>query len=68
MDWKDIETAPKDGTRVLLWAGFPNTWDVAVCFWDKDGWSVTKDQWFLSPRYWCEIVPPDTSPKFQGGR
>lgn len=32
MDWKPIETAPKDGTRILGWDGR----DMAVVCWDEE--------------------------------
>lgn len=35
-DWKPIETAPKDGTRVLVWS--QRIGCVEICWWDGDDW------------------------------
>lgn len=43
MDWQPIETAPKDGTKILLYAVI---WpDVAVGSWDEsnNGWMLYPD-------------------------
>jgi len=38
--WQSIETAPKDGTRVLLWLGAPWSYAEVACWYEPwDGWS-----------------------------
>lgn len=38
MEWQPIETAPKDGNEVLLWAeSKADGWSCfEVCYWDED--------------------------------
>lgn len=58
--WQPIETAPRDGRRLLLWDA---SGDVAKfgCWSDKlNGW---KTRWSFyaenpPPTYWMEIEPP----------
>jgi len=45
--WRPIETAPRDGTRVLLWANSHTTephWEHAIGFWWADKWRVDDPQ------------------------
>lgn len=57
MRWADIGTAPKDGTRVLL---YQEAWaeDVCVGFWsnDSDEWRVagSGSPW-IGPTHWASI-------------
>lgn len=40
MDWRDIDTAPKDGTHIL---GFNNRGNYSIIFWDTffgNGWGI----------------------------
>ncbi len=63
-EWKSIETAPKDGTPVLLWHKFLVM--PAACFWDADEgmWSSTLGRSVWSeggddgPSHWHEIPEP----------
>ena len=73
MDWQPIETAPKDGTEVLLFGEFDN---MAVAEWDHgdEAWvfAVTDVEipgapkgtmfcsYFRDPTHWMPLpVPPD---------
>lgn len=58
MDWKPIETAPTDGTRVLLYADMPE-WNGAayeVSYWDPEAEDWEDIQW--EPTHWCALQPP----------
>lgn len=62
MEWFPIETAPKDGTRVLL---YREGWgeSMAVCWWDKsdDTWSVVGAfGTFLGATHYSIPHPPET--------
>jgi hypothetical protein len=47
MEWKDIGSAPRDGTEILLWLGEP--------------WStIEKARWYKPWGNWqCGIIPSD---------
>jgi hypothetical protein len=62
-DWQPIETAPKDGTTIILWLG--SSWNsVAYAYWFepfgtwvRDGFEpLPDDEWFgigaLIPTHW----------------
>lgn len=60
MDWQPIESAPRDGTTVLL---FAPGWDAP-----KTGWTYGKDEWQdcpysvaradYAPTHWQPLPPP----------
>jgi hypothetical protein len=62
-DWKPIETAPKDGTRLLLWVpkagsttgGFDPSWS-GNC-WVYDNSRIKRD---MEPSHWMPIPEPPT--------
>ena len=65
MNWKDIETAPKDGTRVLVFSG---DW-IAIAYWKSDAqiWCVWDcEDYFPSvhlvgddaPTHWMPLPEP----------
>jgi hypothetical protein len=56
MDWQPIETAPRDGTEILVWGGGH---DVASVWW-QDG---DEDVWFngdviVHPTHWMPLPKP----------
>ncbi len=73
MNWQPIETAPKDGTHVIVW---PPTWDgVTSCaYWDDDKyakrprpfWKRSDDLNRVSisrgkqPTHWMPNIEPPT--------
>lgn len=63
--WQPIETAPKDGTDVLLWAAVPGTKDyIAVSgYFDEmdDAWTGAVNSIygpFVNPTHWMHIPTP----------
>ena len=74
MEWQPIETAPKDGTKILAynyyrkyaeWTG-KDEYDywIEIAYWDKDGWWINAfappgDKYFT---HWMPLpTPPDVS-------
>jgi len=60
MDWQPIDTAPKDGTRVLLW-------NVSGRYGIVEGWyapTLPCPHWtvghgdLVSPTFWMPLPPP----------
>lgn len=59
--WQPIETAPKDGTMVLIaWAGggYPRT---SRWLHNSQGWAVATTQ-TLDPTHWMPLPPSPTGP------
>lgn len=66
-EWRDIATAPRDGTPVLVWVR--NHADIAI--WKHnilDGWlwnlrreGFFSDRWSEQPTHWRPITPPKDS-------
>ena len=62
MEWQTIETAPKDGTNILLYV-FSHEPDYGVGYWNGDYWSMTVhadrlyDE-FGSPTHWMPLPEP----------
>jgi hypothetical protein len=53
-DWQPIESAPRDGTRILVWGKiFP---EHAVACWRPKG--VLMEGWESHPYSECDIVSP----------
>jgi hypothetical protein len=75
--WRPIATAPKDGTRILVftrWAGdfLNDAFDyIQIAFWD--GGNLTGDVWHRepgwelekigSPTHWLPLPPPPSGPR-----
>lgn len=60
--WEPIETAPKDGTEILLFALF----DIGLCYWsDKmDSWTWGAGNRFNLPSHWMPLpeIPSKCTP------
>jgi hypothetical protein len=62
MKWQPIETAPKDGTRVLLHSPSTHTYTGIVASWCliEERWEEWGDYYPCSPTHWMPIPePPD---------
>ena len=68
-DWQPIETAPRDGSKVLLWLPDPRTLDpVIIGRWSFDSWWTHDDRWMndhsdesefdIAPTYWQPLPEP----------
>ena len=65
-DWQSIETAPKDGTRILVWE--TNVVDpfVTIAEWRRDEWIVS-DSDFGHRTEFDRWQPLPTPPQTEGG-
>lgn len=71
LPWQPIETAPKDGTEILLFCTQPSKLEAGtdvewfeVGFWgtdlyDDEGWTEGRDRADLTPTYWCPLTRPE---------
>lgn len=65
MEWQDMSTAPKDGTRVLLLVPRPPYRARIVGFWRQHvGWTSDPGNYGQHPVAWCAlpVMPPHVSP------
>ena len=57
-EWQPMETAPKDGTEILLCSMFV----MAVCYWRDDNvmqeWTWGCGNVYSNPRYWMPLPEP----------
>lgn len=74
MNWEPIESAPKDGTRVDLWAVnvFGEAKRFAGCYWEVATYEFHHDRWIglpegrksWKPTHWMPLPkPPNTRMK-----
>ena len=64
-EWQPIETAPKDGTNILVWC--PERNRVYLVYWDEfaDDWFAFTDRWISKVvSHWMPVPkPPAGGPK-----
>ena len=63
IDWMPIETAPRDGTEVLLYAGSRSSSLYSTGKWLKMKNFVGSNwhwKWVSEPTHWAELNPPTT--------
>jgi hypothetical protein len=73
MEWQPIETAPKDGTEVLVWNGgndgfYTTPGQMGVAYWGRQGFPERKRAWCASdccdgvttytPTHWMPLPAP----------
>lgn len=72
MEWQPIETAPRDGTNILIYVPrAAEAGDMATVHWHARGWhasdgawvstygEVGHDEWYASdPTHWMPLPPP----------
>lgn len=56
--WQPIETAPKDGTEILLCSAVIH--DIGLCYWHEgmDGWTWGAGNYFRNPLHWMPLPEP----------
>ena len=57
-DWQPIETAPKDGTDILIW---DNDFGCMVVNWSYRRWWAShdsEDNYWPEPTHWMHLPPP----------
>lgn len=65
-EWQPIETAPKDGTRVLLFSpggdGEDPTRQVAEGAWCRVWWRMEAGDYWTTPTHWIALPAPPKEP------
>lgn len=58
-EWQPIETAPKDGTRILVPYPLRSGYEVLIVKWNGCGWD-SDSFWMLheEPARWMPLPPP----------
>lgn len=63
MEWQPIETAPKDGTRILMY-GIPG-FEILIGFWNDyhipEHWCYSEESLYKNngnPTHWMPLPPP----------
>jgi hypothetical protein len=59
MNWQPIDTAPKDGTDILVACGPNDDPMFGVAYWDKGVWRLW---WDVGPTRWGDKNRPHTWP------
>jgi hypothetical protein len=54
MTWQPIETAPKDGTVIIVYA--PGFFQTAA--WTGGGWTNASDSWLEDVTHWMPLPEP----------
>ncbi|MEP3857278.1 MAG: hypothetical protein ABJM39_09575 [Porticoccus sp.] len=69
MQWEPIETAPKDGTRIIVWGAYSYTKGKYECGEYEASWNAYEQQWDtpIGPGYgefthWRHSEKPDGAP------
>lgn len=65
--WQPIETAPKDGTEILIGQSYKDVWYSCVVEWNSNEWRLTETGSYaedavpdIDPTHWCQIPEPPT--------
>ncbi len=66
MEWKPIDTAPTDGTRVLVWDYDGEECVIAV--WVDYAWRIVDDGAVIPPSHWMPLPPRPPSLEAQAER
>jgi len=62
-EWQPIETAPKDGTKVLGYLPYSTMCPVSVMQWirctcGKDTWATIPGHWHILTSHWMPLPEP----------
>ena len=67
-DWQDISTAPKDGTRLLLWMREWAAPSTGQYYGESSGWGMFWDgaMYRFQPTHWMPLPAPPHSKEIEG--
>lgn len=61
MDWQPIETAPKDGRRILTFRYLGDGYKVRVAYYAKEHWRNAQGHNALTATHWMPLPAPPTT-------
>jgi len=66
-EWQDISTAPRDGTRIVVYReGYAESMCIALWARDWDDWLTVPGGWQWRPEWWQPLPPPPNTGKGEG--
>jgi len=65
-EWRTIDSAPKDGTEILLWGmcerdGSYYAADTNLGWWYEDMWHTRQIDEGIDPTHWMPLPPPPSN-------